>query len=65
MPSSNRSFRCWRRGQLDLEASIQAYERGTALRKRCDDKLKEAQLRVEKLTFGKDGEPRAEPFGEA
>jgi len=52
------------RGQLDLEASIQAYERGTALRRHCEEKLKEAQLRVEKLAFDKNGNPRLEPFEE-
>jgi len=53
------------RGQLDLEASIRAYERGTALRRHCDKKLEEARLRVEKLTFGRDGETKLEPFEEA
>lgn len=49
------------RGQLDLEASITAYERGAALRRHCADKLREAQLRVEKLSLG-GGEPELEPF---
>jgi exodeoxyribonuclease VII small subunit len=44
------------RGQLDLEASIAAYERGTALRRHCATKLEEARLRVEKITFEKSGE---------
>jgi exodeoxyribonuclease VII small subunit len=48
------------RGQLDLEASIAAYERGTALRRHCAAKLEEARLRVEKITFDKSGEPRLE-----
>lgn len=52
------------RGQLDLESSIQAYERGTALRRHCDGKLEAARLRVDKLTFGRDGEPKLEPFDE-
>lgn len=43
------------RGQLDLEASIAAYERGTALRQHCAAKLREAQLRVEKITFDRNG----------
>jgi exodeoxyribonuclease VII small subunit len=50
------------RGQLDLEASITAYERGAALRRHCADKLREAQLRVEKLSLGAAGEPELEPF---
>jgi exodeoxyribonuclease VII small subunit len=57
------------RGQLDLEASIAAYERGTALRRHCAAKLEEARLRVEKITFDKSGDksgdkngkPRLEP----
>ena len=53
------------RGQLDLEASIQAYERGTELRRHCDAKLDEARLRVEKLTFGRDGDAKLEPFENA
>ena len=43
------------RGQLDLDAAIKAYERGTLLKTHCDGKLKEAQLRVDKITVGKDG----------
>ena len=46
------------RGQLDLEASIAAYERGTKLRQHCAEKLRQAQLRVEKLTFDRDGKPK-------
>ena len=49
------------RGQLDLEASIEAYERGTALRRHCAAKLEEARLRVEKITFAKDGTAELEP----
>ena len=49
------------RGQLDLEASIEAYERGTALRRHCAAKLEEARLRVEKITFAKDGTTELEP----
>ncbi|MCS6778877.1 MAG: exodeoxyribonuclease VII small subunit [Geminicoccaceae bacterium] len=52
------------RGQLDLEASIAAYERGTALRRHCAEKLREAELRVEKLSFERDGTPKLEPFAE-
>ncbi len=46
----------------DLERAIAAYERGTLLRKHCERKLHEAQLRVEKLTFDGEGTPRTEPF---
>ncbi len=49
------------RGQLDLDAAIQAYERGTLLKAHCDSKLKEAQLRVDKITVGLDGNVSVEP----
>ncbi|MGI9506459.1 MAG: exodeoxyribonuclease VII small subunit [Geminicoccaceae bacterium] len=49
------------RGQLDLDAAIKAYERGTLLKAHCDGKLKEAQLRVDKITVGLDGKVMAEP----
>jgi exodeoxyribonuclease VII small subunit len=49
------------RGQLDLDAAITAYERGTQLKLHCESKLREAQLRVERISFGPDGRPRAEP----
>ena len=49
-------------GQLDLESSIRAYERGTALRQHCAEKLRQVQLRVEKLTLDRDGNARLQPF---
>ena len=48
------------RGQLDLDAAIKAYERGTLLKSHCDGKLKEAQLRVDKITVGQDGKTSIE-----
>lgn len=53
------------RGQLDLESSIQAYERGTALRQHCADKLRQVQLRVEKLTLDREGNAKLQPFEES
>ena len=50
------------RGQLDLDAAIQAYERGTELRQHCAGKLREAELRVEKLSFDRARNPRLEPL---
>jgi exodeoxyribonuclease VII small subunit len=49
------------RGQLDLEAAISAYERGTHLKLHCEGKLREAQLRVDKISLAPDGRARAEP----
>jgi exodeoxyribonuclease VII small subunit len=45
------------RGDVDLEESISIYERGEALRDHCDRLLKQAEAKVEKLTFGADGQP--------
>ncbi len=50
------------RGQLDLDAAICAYERGTALKEHCQQKLQEARLRVERITLGPDGGPRSTPM---
>jgi exodeoxyribonuclease VII small subunit len=51
------------RGDVELEESIVIYERGEALRDHCDRLLKQAEARVEKLTFNADGSPKGtEPF---
>jgi exodeoxyribonuclease VII small subunit len=46
------------RGDVELEESILIYERGEALREHCDRQLKQAEARVEKLTFNADGTPK-------
>ncbi len=46
------------RGDVELEESIAIYERGEALRDHCDRLLKQAEARVEKLTFNADGTPK-------
>jgi exodeoxyribonuclease VII small subunit len=46
------------RGDVELEESIAIYERGEALREHCDRLLKQAEARVEKLTFNADGTPK-------
>jgi exodeoxyribonuclease VII small subunit len=49
-------------GQAPLEDSITAYQRGMALKKHCEQKLNEAQEKIEKITIGVDGVPATEPF---
>ena len=44
-------------GDVPLEESIVIYERGDALRRHCDGKLREAELKVEKIVLGPDGTP--------
>jgi exodeoxyribonuclease VII small subunit len=48
-------------GKTDLEQSIGAYERGAQLKAHCESKLKEAQLRVEKIVVGTSGPTGVEP----
>lgn len=51
-------------GKVPLERSIDLYERGEALRKHCDDRLKAAEMRVEKIV-ARDGQATGtEPFEE-
>jgi exodeoxyribonuclease VII small subunit len=45
------------RGDVELEESINIYERGAALKEHCDRLLKVAEAKVEKLTFNQAGEP--------
>lgn len=52
-------------GQVPLEQSIDLYERGEALRKHCDGRLKAAELRVEKIVATDGKATDAEPFENA
>lgn len=45
-------------GEVDLEDSIALYERGTALKAHCEQKLKGAEARLEKIVLGPDGQPK-------
>ena len=45
------------KGDVTLEDSILIYERGEALRKRCEQLLHDAEMRIEKITLGPDGTP--------
>jgi exodeoxyribonuclease VII small subunit len=43
------------KGAVALDESIRLYERGEALKKRCDELLKNAEIRIEKITLSADG----------
>ncbi len=43
-------------GQTELERSIELYERGARLKAHCEQRLRAAQLRVERIVVGRDGE---------
>ena len=47
---------------LPLEESIKAYEYGVVLKKHAENKLKEATLKVEKITFDQSGSLKLEPL---
>lgn len=47
------------RGDVALEESIRIYERGAALKAHCLGKLKNAQLKVEQIVLGQNGEVSA------
>ena len=45
-------------GQVKLEEAVTAYEKGVQMQKVCEEKLKEAQMKVEKLILDKEGNPK-------
>jgi exodeoxyribonuclease VII small subunit len=47
------------RGRLD--EAIGSYERGTALKRHCEAKLREAQAKVDRITVAADGTIGSEP----
>jgi len=50
-------------GSVELEVSIDLYERGEKLKNRCDTLLKKATARVEKITLSADGKAqKTEPL---
>lgn len=44
-------------GRVPLEQAIQSYERGTALKKLCQEKLKQAKMRVDQIQLDETGTP--------
>lgn len=57
-----RIVRSLEEGRGKLDDSIAAYERGMALRRHCEAKLREAQAKVEKITTTADGGVASEPM---
>ena len=50
-------------GEVDLDSAIQAYERGAALKKPCDTKLREAEEKVSKIKLDANGTVSEKPVG--
>ena len=49
------------RGDRALEDAIEAYARGAQLKRHCENKLRQAQTRVDRISLAADGTPQAEP----
>ena len=45
------------KGDVPLDSSITLYERGAALKKRCEDELKRAEEKVAAITLDGEGRP--------
>ena len=45
------------RGDVPLEESVAIYERGEVLKRRCEELLRQAEARVEKITLDAGGKP--------
>lgn len=50
-------------GDVELEKSIAIYERGAALKAHCETKLREAELKVEKIVLDDNGRISTEDAG--
>ena len=48
-------------GDVELEKSIEIYERGAKLKAHCEARLKAAELKIEQIVQGADGKPKTEP----
>ena len=49
-------------GQVKLDEAIECYERGALLKRHCEQKLNEAQQRVDRIVIGPDGAAASQPM---
>jgi exodeoxyribonuclease VII small subunit len=49
-------------GKAKLDDAIHAYERGALLKRHCESKLREAQMKIERITIGDDGKVSTKSF---
>ena len=49
-------------GEVPLAELLAKYEEGSKLLKACESRLKDAELKIEKLKKARDGEATFEPF---
>ncbi len=48
-------------GQGKLEEAIGSYQRGAALKRHCENKLRQAKQQIDKISLGPGGAAKAEP----
>ena len=56
--------RAMERGDVALEESLKLFQEGTELVQRCSKLLDDAQLQIQKVTAGMDGNPVREEFAD-
>ncbi|MDE1901159.1 MAG: exodeoxyribonuclease VII small subunit [Alphaproteobacteria bacterium] len=49
-------------GKAKLDDAIGAYERGALLKRHCEAKLRDAQVKIEQITVGSDGSVTTKSF---
>ncbi|MCK5384879.1 MAG: exodeoxyribonuclease VII small subunit [Alphaproteobacteria bacterium] len=49
-------------GEAPLEDSITAYERGTTLKHHCEKKLRDAQIKIEKISISDNNTINTQPL---
>lgn len=49
-------------GKIKLDDAVEAYEKATALKRFCEEKLKAAQLKIEKINVSPEGVVSTEPL---
>jgi exodeoxyribonuclease VII small subunit len=51
------------KGEAPLDQSIALYQEGGRLKRHCEERLRDAQARIEQIAFGSDGKPAGlKPF---
>ena len=51
------------KGEAPLDQSIELYQEGDRLRRHCEARLKDAQMRIDQIALGSDGAPAGlKPF---
>jgi len=49
-------------GQVKLDEAVNAYERGSQLKRHCEQRLADAKAKIEKISVGPDGGVAAQSF---